>query len=83
MLRGFLVSAIYDRTFTIDVAATQDTGAVTLMSADIERIANGMKSIHELWANIVEVAIGVYLLQNEIGFAFLSTLVVIIGSSSL
>jgi len=42
---------------------------VTLMSTDIDGIATGLREIHEVWAAIIELGIGVYLLARQIGAA--------------
>ncbi|EHK99656.1 putative Metal resistance protein YCF1 [Glarea lozoyensis 74030] len=40
-----------------------------LMSADIERITQGWQTIHDIWANVLEVAIAIYLLERQMGAA--------------
>ena len=47
----------------------KEFAAVTLMSADIDGIANGLQNLHELWAAILEMGLGVYLLTRQIGAA--------------
>ncbi|KAF4450096.1 hypothetical protein F53441_6740 [Fusarium austroafricanum] len=78
MIRGCLVAAIYQKTTQLKITAADDSAALTLMSADVERILNGASRFHELWANTIEVAVGCYLLHGKIGIAFLSPVVVII-----
>ncbi|KAJ5180006.1 hypothetical protein N7492_003216 [Penicillium capsulatum] len=78
MIRGSLVSAIYQKTLLLGAGEATDTGAVTLMSTDIECIMTGCENIHELWASIVEIALGCWLLHSRLGVAFLSPIIVII-----
>jgi ATP-binding cassette, subfamily C (CFTR/MRP), member 1 len=77
MIRGCLVAAIYQKTTQMKITAADDSAALTLMSADVERIITGAWKAHDLWANTIEVAVGCWLLHGKIGLAFLSPLVVI------
>lgn len=76
MVRAALVASIYAKTTDVDITTLDDSAAVTLMGTDVERITNGMRNIHELWANTVEIAMGIYLLQLQVGLACLVSLVV-------
>ncbi|CAG9989646.1 unnamed protein product [Clonostachys byssicola] len=71
MMRGTLVSALYAKATDISITAADPTAALTLMSADIERIDVGWRTAHEVWANLVEIAVAVYLLQRQLGIACL------------
>ena len=55
MIRGCLVSAIYRKVLERKIDVSDDSAAVTLMSTDLERITNGLTSLHEVWANTAEV----------------------------
>lgn len=39
------------------------------MSADVERFATGTRNMHEAWASPIELAIGLFILQTQIGLA--------------
>ncbi|KAK6086716.1 hypothetical protein SCUP234_02236 [Seiridium cupressi] len=69
MIRGGLVAMIFDKTMRLDYSMAKDSEAITLMSADIEGIEPGVELIHEIWASVVELGIGLYLLQRQIGTA--------------
>ena len=69
MIRGSLVSAIYSKTMEISITALENSQAVSLMSTDIQRIVDGLKFVHEIWANLLQVAIATWLLSREIGVA--------------
>lgn len=75
-MRGSLIAAIYTQTLETPVMAMDETAALTLMSADVERITNNSKFIHELWANAIQVAISAWLLQQELGVAFVVPIVI-------
>ncbi|KAF7548959.1 hypothetical protein G7Z17_g6711 [Cylindrodendrum hubeiense] len=78
MVRGCLAAAVYRKTTQTKLTAADDSAAVTLMSTDIERILRGTSSIHDTWAGVVEVAIGCWLLEKQLGLAFLSPIVIIL-----
>ena len=64
---------------TLSTTSIEGSSPVTLMSADIERIAQGFKSVHEIWANTIEVSVALYLLYLQIGIDFITTLIIILG----
>ena len=69
MIRGGLVALIFEKTLGIEEAKARDGDAVSLMSADIEGIEPGIELIHEIWANVIELGIALYLLQMQVGAA--------------
>jgi ATP-binding cassette subfamily C (CFTR/MRP) protein 1 len=83
MTRGSLVGAVYKKTTQTTLSVTGESAAITLMSADVERIRLGFLNLHEFWANTIEVAIATWLLERQLGLAFLAPLVVVIICISL
>ncbi|KAF2175191.1 P-loop containing nucleoside triphosphate hydrolase protein [Zopfia rhizophila CBS 207.26] len=77
MVRGCLTTAIYKKTTEAKSAPSSDAAAVTLMSTDVERIVRGFYNLHELWASTVEVVLGCWLLQRQLGAAFFAPIVTI------
>ncbi|KAF4957433.1 hypothetical protein FSARC_11314 [Fusarium sarcochroum] len=71
MARGQLVSMLYNKSTDISITNANPTAALTLMSADIERIDMGWRTAHDVWANLVEIVIAVYLLGRQLGIACL------------
>ena len=67
--RGTVISMIYSQTVYLDLASVNESAAVTLMSADVERICSALQYIHGTWASTLDAAIGVYLLHRHIGIA--------------
>lgn len=82
MVRGALVSAIYEKTTEISITALDNSAAVTLMGADVDRILNGLRMVHEFWANLVQVGVASWLLQQELGIAFIAPIFLVIGTAS-
>lgn len=69
LVRGSLVSLIYNKTLHIDITAVDQSSSVTLMSADVERVGTGMRFIHEAWGSVLDISLAVYLLQRQLGVA--------------
>ena len=79
MFRGSLVSLIYCRTLDLRTGVYDESAAVTLMSTDIDRIESSLEDIHETWANIIEIGLGLWLLERQVGWV---CVVPIIASTS-
>ncbi|KPM36182.1 Multidrug resistance-associated protein 1 [Neonectria ditissima] len=80
MVRGQLVSMLYDKATDINITAADPTAALTLMSADIERIDMGWRTAHDIWANLIEIGVAVFLLERQLGVACLIPVGAAIGS---
>ncbi|KAH8898771.1 P-loop containing nucleoside triphosphate hydrolase protein [Thozetella sp. PMI_491] len=78
LLRAFLISAIYRKTGSIPHVGEGDSAAVTLMGADVERIYTGLRFLHEVWANMIQIALASWLLHQQLGLAFLAPLIVVL-----
>lgn len=66
MMRGCLTTLIYNKALTIG-SNVSDTGKViTIMSTDIDGAAEAGQMLHEAWAKLFELVIGVILLVREI-----------------
>ncbi|OCL10209.1 hypothetical protein AOQ84DRAFT_3965, partial [Glonium stellatum] len=69
MVRGGLISMLYNKATDLSITAVDPASSLTLMSADIERITTGMQTMHEIWANVFEVTLAIYLLERQLGVA--------------
>jgi ATP-binding cassette, subfamily C (CFTR/MRP), member 1 len=69
MARGGLVSMLYGKTTEVSSTAVDATASLTLMNADIERIYTGWQTMHEIWANTIEIGIAMFLLERQLGIA--------------
>ncbi|KAM5381855.1 hypothetical protein ACJZ2D_002845 [Fusarium nematophilum] len=67
MYRGGLVSLILKKTLRLKTAAIQDSAPVTLMTTDMDTIVGAGAMAHDLWANILELPVGIYLLYRQVG----------------
>ena len=76
MIRSTLTTAVFRKTTEISTTATGEKAAVTLMSADVDRIVNGFRDIHELWANFIQIGVATYILAVELGYACIAPVAV-------
>lgn len=68
MTRIALVGIIYNRCLTVREGVFDESAAMTLMSNDTENAANCGDIFHELWSQVLELCIGMYLLAIELGW---------------
>jgi ATP-binding cassette subfamily C (CFTR/MRP) protein 1 len=83
MLRGTLVTAVYGKATSIAAVAKDNKASITLMSTDVERTIRGLIDLHEMWANILQVAITTWLLEIELGAACVGPAIIAIGEHHL
>jgi ABC-type bacteriocin/lantibiotic exporter with double-glycine peptidase domain len=67
MLRGCLVSIIYNQTLKLDLKEASGGESLTLMSADVENIVRGFGLMHEAAANLVMAIVALGLLYRQLG----------------
>ncbi|KAJ6443435.1 Cyclic peptide transporter [Purpureocillium lavendulum] len=68
-VRGGMVTLIFSKALDLDVATAKESAAVTLMSTDIDGIAAGLQKVHDIWSSVIELGLGIYLLQRQVGAA--------------
>ncbi|KAI2486583.1 Canalicular multispecific organic anion transporter 1 [Pyrenophora tritici-repentis] len=68
-MRGGLIAMLYGKATDIALTDVDTASSLTLMSADVERIVTGMETGHEIWSNALEIALAMYLLQQQLGAA--------------
>ncbi|KAK2612755.1 hypothetical protein QQS21_001206 [Conoideocrella luteorostrata] len=69
MFRGSLISLIFSKTLQMSATKIPDAEAITLMSADIDRIALSLELVHEFYSSFIEIAISMWLLYRLLGVA--------------
>ncbi|PYI31455.1 putative multidrug resistance protein [Aspergillus indologenus CBS 114.80] len=79
MFRGAMVSQIYAKTLGL-AKAPDESAAVTLMSTDVDRIAFSLRQIAEVWARTVELAIGLWLLERQVGWICIGPTVAVVAA---
>ncbi len=83
MVRGGVVSMLYQKATDLSLKDVDPAASLTLMSADIERIVQGCQSMNEIWANSIEVAIAIFLLERQLGVSCVIPIAVSICKSTL
>ncbi|KAH0429478.1 ABC multidrug transporter [Colletotrichum camelliae] len=79
MVRGSLASFILSKNLDADVAAAGDSSAaLTLVSADVRNICRSFETLHEVWANPIEIGIAIWLLQRQLGLGSVGPAITII-----
>ncbi|GAT29334.1 ABC multidrug transporter [Aspergillus luchuensis] len=83
MVRGGVVSMIYEKACTLSTKDADPASSVTLMSADIERIVQGWQTMHDIWGNALEIGLAIYLLERQLGLSCVVPVGVAIGIKML
>lgn len=83
MLRAGLISLIYRQTIKLHMPDFEDKPAITLTGTDVERIVATLHGLHEAWAAPLEVGVGLYLLERQLGVACLIPAAVSLGTWKL
>ena len=69
MFRGSLITLIYNKTLGVISSAVPSAEAITLMSADIDRIGGSFHFLHEWYASFIELSLALWLLYRYLGIA--------------
>ncbi|RAK97795.1 P-loop containing nucleoside triphosphate hydrolase protein [Aspergillus ibericus CBS 121593] len=75
LLRGTLISAIYQKTLTLNDADAKKA-TVSLMSTDVEMACNGLEQVHEIYFSLLQIGIATWLLERQVGVACVSPAIV-------
>ncbi|KAI1326803.1 putative ABC transporter [Xylariaceae sp. FL0255] len=81
MTRSALICLIYEKTMELPSSAHENGETITLLSTDTDSLDGIAEMIHEIWAQIVEVFVGVWLLASQVGWIWPLPLVLIYLSS--
>lgn len=79
MIRGGLVTAIFEKVLRLREDGESESTAMTLMISDVQRIIKGAEFIYEALAGILETSIATYLLYRQVGLACFTMLGLGIG----
>ncbi|PHH89568.1 hypothetical protein CDD83_5759 [Cordyceps sp. RAO-2017] len=77
LFRGSLVTLIFNKTLRVSSSSIADAEAITLMSADIDRIGS-ITLVHEFYASFIEAALALWLLYNLLGVAVVAPIIWIV-----
>lgn len=75
-----LIACVMDKSITIASGPDHSSLSVALVSSDIDIFVRSIESFHEAWASPVEVILGVYILQRQVGLGTIGPALVITGT---
>lgn len=79
MFRGATECCIYDHLLLLADGDGNNSATLTLMSADIDRIAGSLPELNEIWSQAIEVVIGIILLSLQLSWVSVVPIVLVIG----
>ncbi|KAJ9298207.1 hypothetical protein DTO271G3_3812 [Paecilomyces variotii] len=82
MFRGAVVSLIYSHTLCLQADVYDESASVTLMSTDVDIIAQSLQQLNEAWARLIEIGIGIWLLEKQLGAVCVAPIVVVLVCTS-
>lgn len=77
MVRSILIAEIYRKATVARIDTGRDSAALTLMSTDMDRINMGLRSIHDVWASLIQVALASWMLYLQLGKAFIAPIALV------
>lgn len=81
LFRGSLIALVFDNTLSLRATDNAKRDAITLMSADTDRICLTMVLMHDVYSSILEVAISWWLLYRYHGVAIAASTTLTLGMS--
>ncbi|KAF4637009.1 hypothetical protein G7Y89_g1078 [Cudoniella acicularis] len=79
-IRGGLITLIYLKSQDLHITFVNESAASTLMSVDVERIAQSLQFLHQLWATPIELVLAVWLLERQLGVACIMPVILALGT---
>lgn len=76
--RGSLIGIIYQQTLQARPADLGEITAISLVGADVERIAMAMSFVHEIWGCILDLSVAIWLLERQLSVACVAPALVVI-----
>ncbi|KAI6762485.1 hypothetical protein HG530_008465 [Fusarium avenaceum] len=75
--RGSLIGIIYQQTLQARPADLGEVTAISLVGADVERIAMAMSFVHEAWGCILDISVAIWLLERQLSVACVAPALVV------
>ncbi|KAJ6022230.1 hypothetical protein N7540_007734 [Penicillium herquei] len=80
MIRGGLMSVVFQHMMDQPLGSTDESRAMSLMGADIEMLAEYFYSVAcETWANVLQLALATWLLETEVGAVCIAPILVVVA----
>ena len=83
-IRGTIVTAVHSKTLELSSDKLSDNAALSLITADVNRITFSLEKFDELFAASLEIGVAVFLLQRQIAISSIASvaLVVVVSVTS-
>jgi ABC-type multidrug transport system fused ATPase/permease subunit len=78
MVRSILIVEIYRKATIARIDTGRDSAALTLMSTDMDRINLGLRSVHDVWASLIQVALSSWMLYLQLGAVFVAPIALVL-----
>jgi len=79
MTRGILTDLTFQDALELDALPSIAGSALTMVSTDIETAALGLEDMHEIWANILQLGLSIWLLELRISWACVAPVMIAFG----
>ncbi|KAH6713295.1 putative multidrug resistance protein, partial [Leptodontidium sp. MPI-SDFR-AT-0119] len=79
--RGAVATLIFSKTLKQQVDLQDKDASLTHMSSDIDQLAFSLDALCQVWAQVIELAIGLYLLSRNLGWVCVAPIVIVIVST--
>ena len=63
----------------LDLKANDDAAALSLMGTDVDRITGTLIWVQNIWADIIQIALALWILESHIGGACIAPVIVALG----
>lgn len=73
--RGALLAMIHVHSMRTRAADSGEITAVALMGTDVQRIANGLHFVGDVWASVLDISIACWLLERQLSLACLAPII--------
>ncbi|KAH0284042.1 putative ABC transporter, partial [Aureobasidium sp. EXF-3399] len=80
--RGAMISLIYSQTLELPQTPLSEGAALTLISTDLDNIIEFLENICSLWAFVLEISIGIWLLERILGVACIVPVIVVLACAA-
>lgn len=78
MMRSILIVEIYRKATVARIDTSRDSAALTLMGTDMERINFGLRSLHDIWACLIQVILASWMLYSQLGASLFAPIALIL-----
>ena len=77
--RGAVASLIFSKTLKQHANVQDKDASLTHMSSDIDQLAFSLDALCQVWAQVIELVIGLYLLSKSLGWVCVAPIVIVVS----